>query len=152
MSRRRRLICIPSLPGTAESWIRVRIRLESSIHECTSFDFRVCVSIPLAIPGATISTLFPSDVLGIARRLSQLERNSTIETWIDVHGIFKGRRFRAQVLSRNKTLDTKLDGLPHFSSLPLGLTPLPPPPPLYAFPLSADETLFSAARYFTAAV
>lgn len=62
--------------------------------------------------------LFPSNSLGIAHthtyirthNIRAVGRRKTRASAIDIHGIFKGCRFRAQVLSWNKTLDTKLDG------------------------------------------
>ena len=68
---------------------------------------------------AMIRLLFPSNSLRIAHQLS----TGTKLGWIDIHGIFKGRQFRAQVLPGNKMLDTKLEGLLYFLSLPLGSLP-----------------------------
>jgi len=68
--------------------------------------FIICLNLPQFSNIGDESSLFPSKILGIARQLS---------AWIDIHGIFKGCQFRAQVQSLNKTLDTKLDGIIVFS-------------------------------------
>lgn len=73
--------------------------------------FIICLNLPQFSNIGDESSLFPSKILGIARQLS---------AWIDIHGIFKGCQFRAQVQSLNKTLDTKLDGIMYFPSLSLG--------------------------------